>query len=133
MRPGKRCGLPDAVRGRMLDDAEQLETGQSAKVEDPFRLVKRQLAYDKLRYRRLKMNTVQRKSLIALSNRCMARCRLLHGSTRPFVGAVLWILRTGSSCIVLLDRHFERDGLFATNTPACDEYFYREMRNEDID
>lgn len=79
MRPGKRRGLPDTAWGRMLDEAERLKASVRAKVEHPFRVVKRQFGYVKVRYRGLKKNTAQLTTLFALSNLWMARGRLLQG------------------------------------------------------
>lgn len=50
-----------------------------AKVEHPFRVIKRQLGYLKVRYRGLAKNTVQLEVLSALSNLFQARKRLLPG------------------------------------------------------
>lgn len=48
-----------------------------AKVEHPFRVVKRQFGYAKVRYRGLAKNTAQVLTLFALSNLWMARRDLL--------------------------------------------------------
>lgn len=48
-----------------------------AKVEHPFRVVKRQFGYLKVRYCGLLKNTAQLMTLFALSNLWMARHRLL--------------------------------------------------------
>lgn len=48
-----------------------------AKVEHPFRVIKRQFGYTKVRYRGLKKNTAQQATLFALSNLWMMRKRLL--------------------------------------------------------
>ena len=48
-----------------------------AKVEHPFRVIKRQFGYTKVRYRGLKKNTLQLKTLFALSNLWMVRHQLL--------------------------------------------------------
>ena len=50
--------------------------GIRAKVEHPFRVIKRQFGYTKVRYRRLKKNTLQPKTLFALSNLWMVRHQL---------------------------------------------------------
>lgn len=81
MRPGKRRALPDTVWGRMLNEAERLKASIRAKVEHPFRVVKRQFGHVKVRYRGLKKNTAQLVTLFALSNLWMARRHLLQGST----------------------------------------------------
>ena len=49
-----------------------------AKVEHPFRVIKRQFGYTKVRFRGLAKNTAQLATLFALSNLWMARCYLLN-------------------------------------------------------
>ncbi|WP_180126716.1 IS5 family transposase [Rhodoferax sp. BLA1] len=74
MRPGKRKVLKQAgPLGEVLDKAEKLKAGIRAKVEHPFRVIKRQFGYIKTRYRRLKKNAAQIATLFALSNLWMAR------------------------------------------------------------
>ena len=46
-------------------------------MEHPFRVIKRQFGYTKVRYRGLKKNTLQLKTLFALSNLWMVRHQLL--------------------------------------------------------
>jgi IS5 family transposase len=48
-----------------------------AKVEHPFRVIKRQFGYVKVRFRGLAKNTAQLVTLFALSNLWMARRHLL--------------------------------------------------------
>ena len=48
-----------------------------AKVEHPFRVLKRQFGYTKVRYRGLAKNTAQIVTLFALGNLWMARRRLM--------------------------------------------------------
>jgi IS5 family transposase len=48
-----------------------------AKVEHPFRVIKRQFGFTKVRYRGLKKNTAQIVTLFALSNLWMARRQLM--------------------------------------------------------
>ena len=80
MRPGKRKQL-DLTRGwaRMLEEAEYLKASVRAKVEHPFRVIKRQFGFVKVRYCGLKKNTAQVVTLFALSNLWMARRKLLAG------------------------------------------------------
>ncbi|MEA9776631.1 transposase, partial [Xanthomonas campestris] len=52
-----------------------------AKVEHPFRVIKRQFGYTKVRYRGLAKNTAQVLTLFALSNLWMKRKQLM-----PVVG-----------------------------------------------
>lgn len=56
---------------------EYLKAAVRAKVEHPFRVIKRQFGYTKVRYRGLAKNTGQVLTLFALSNLWMARRRLV--------------------------------------------------------
>jgi len=49
-----------------------------AKVEHPFRVLKQQFGFTKVRYRGLAKNTAQIVTLFALSNLWMARRRLME-------------------------------------------------------
>ena len=79
MRPGKRRELDKANKpiDALVDKIEKLKAGIRAKVEHPFRVVKRQFGYVKVRYRGLKKNTLQLKTLFALSNLWMSRHPLM--------------------------------------------------------
>ena len=79
MRPGKRRELDKANNpiDAVLDKIEKLKAGIRTKVEHPFRVVKRQFGFVKVRYRGLKKNTLQLKTLFALSNLWMARHSLM--------------------------------------------------------
>jgi len=78
MRPGKRKVLkPTGQMGEFLNKAEKLKAGIRAKVEHPFRVIKRQFGYMKTRYRGLKKNAAQIATLFALSNLWMARHDLM--------------------------------------------------------
>jgi IS5 family transposase len=78
MRPGKRKSLDKSHDADvMLDKAEKLKAGVRAKVEHPFRVIKRQFGYLKVRYRGLKKNTQQLVVLFALSNLWMVRGKLM--------------------------------------------------------
>jgi len=78
MRPGKRKALKQAGKvGEILDKAEKFKAGIRAKVEHPFRVIKRQFGYMKTRYRRFKKNAAQIATLFALSNLWMARHDLM--------------------------------------------------------
>ncbi len=78
MRPGQRRAL-DLTRAvdRLLDKVEQLKASARAKVEHPFRVVKQQFGYAKVRYRGLAKNTARLTMLFALSNLWMVRRQLL--------------------------------------------------------
>jgi transposase, IS5 family len=78
MRPGKRRKLnlfiePDFVAERV----EKMKASIRAKVEHPFRVIKRQFGFTKVRYRGLAKNTAQIVTLFALSNLWMARRHLI--------------------------------------------------------
>ena len=78
MRPGKRRALnKDNAAHALIDKAEKLKAGIRAKVEHPFRVIKRQFGYVKGRYRGLKKNTAQLVTLYALSNLWMVRGKLM--------------------------------------------------------
>lgn len=78
MRPGKRRLLdktePKAVLAERL---EHVKARIRAKVEHPFRVIKRQFGHIKVRYRGLAKNTAQLHTLFALSNLWMMRKRLI--------------------------------------------------------
>ena len=78
MRPGKRKQQKHMPWGDLLDKAEQLKASVRAKVEHPFRLVKQQFGYAKVRYRGLAKNTARLTMLFALGNLWMARRALLQ-------------------------------------------------------
>ncbi len=78
MRPGKRRVLDKATpMGRVLDELEHVKARIRAKVEHPFRVIKRQFGFTKVRYRGLKKNTAQITTLFALANLWMARRELM--------------------------------------------------------
>ena len=81
MRPGKRKALDKENNplDALIDLLEKTKAGIRAKVEHPFRVIKRQFGYAKVRYRGLKKNTLQIKTLFALSNLWMARHKLMGG------------------------------------------------------
>lgn len=79
MRPGKRKVLDkDTRQGQLLDQLETLKARIRARVEHPFRVIKRQFGHQKVRYRGLAKNTAQVLTLFALANLWMARKALLR-------------------------------------------------------
>ena len=81
MRPGKRRALDKLdPADALIDKVERLKASIRAKVEHPFRVIKRQFGFIKVRYRGLKKNTAQLTTLFALSNLWMSR-RKLMGAT----------------------------------------------------
>jgi IS5 family transposase len=78
MRPGKRRALDkENEADALIDQAEKLKASVRAKVEHPFRVIKRQFGFVKVRYRGLKKNTAQLFTLFALSNLWMVRRKLM--------------------------------------------------------
>ena len=76
MRPGKRETLDLETRsGKLLDELETVKARIRSKVEHPFRVIKRQFGFVKVRYRGLKKNNAQLMMLFALSNLWMVRRR----------------------------------------------------------
>ncbi len=69
---GKRSALYQAIR-----KIEKAKAQIRAKVEHPFRVIKRQFGYTKVRFRGLAKNAAQMMTLFALSNLWMARRHLL--------------------------------------------------------
>lgn len=79
MRPGKRRALDkQSPLGATLDRIEQLKASIRAKVEHPFRVIKRQFGHTKVRYRGLAKNTAQLFTLFMLSNLWMVRKRFVQ-------------------------------------------------------
>jgi IS5 family transposase len=80
MRPGKRRKLNPFIEPQFIaEQAEKLKASVRAKVEHPFRVLKRQFGLTKVRYRGLAKNTAQIVTLFALSNLWMARRSLMGG------------------------------------------------------
>jgi len=77
MRPGKRRALPDTPEGRVDDLIETAKAHFRAKVEHPFRVIKRQFGFQKTRLRGMLKNRCKVKVLAALSNLYMVRHELL--------------------------------------------------------
>ena len=79
MRPGKRKALDRSTpMGAVMDKLEHVKASIRAKVEHPFRVIKRQFGHVKVRYRGLAKNTAQLHTLFALSNLWMVRRTLLR-------------------------------------------------------
>lgn len=76
MSPGKRRQLDKADPRQAIEDKlERVKASIRAKVEHPFRVIKRQFGHVKVRYRGLAKNTAQLHTLFALSNLWMVRRR----------------------------------------------------------
>ena len=72
---GKNSALYKAYRG-----IEKAKAQTRSKVEHPFRVIKRQFGYTKVRFRGLAKNAAQMMTLFALSNLWMARRYLLEST-----------------------------------------------------
>ena len=78
MRPGKRRQLNPFIEPQFVAErVEKMKASIRAKVEHPFRVIKRQFGYTKVRYRGLAKNTAQIVTLFALSNLWMVRRQLM--------------------------------------------------------
>ena len=77
IRPGQRRALPHTKLGRLLNALERVKAQMRAKVEHPFRVIKRQFSYQKTRYRGLAKNHSQIVTLFALANVYQARRQLM--------------------------------------------------------
>jgi hypothetical protein len=78
MRPGKRHALPDTTEGRVDDLIETAKAHFRAKVEHPFRVIKRQLGFQKTRLRGMLKNRCKVKVLSALFSTCSWRDMSCH-------------------------------------------------------
>ena len=77
-RPSSRKPFENTGKiGQIIDKIEHLKASVRAKVEHPFRVIKRQFGHVKVRYRGLAKNTAQLHTLFALANLWMARGTLL--------------------------------------------------------
>ncbi|TAG44212.1 MAG: IS5 family transposase [Betaproteobacteria bacterium] len=77
MRPGKRKAQKHTPWGALSEQAEKLKASVRAKVEHPFRVIKCQFGFTKVRYKGLAKNTAQLVTLFALTNLWMARKTLM--------------------------------------------------------
>ena len=71
-RQTKKLNLKDPLDA-IYDQIERLKAGTRAKVEHPFRILKRQFGYVKTRYRGVAKSTAQITTLFALGNLWMVR------------------------------------------------------------
>ncbi len=76
-KPSKIRAIRSRRRRELVQQWELVAARLRAKVEHPFRVIKRQFGYTKVRYRGLAKNTAQVVTLFALSNLWMVRRRLL--------------------------------------------------------
>jgi transposase, IS5 family len=79
MKPGKRKVLDkNTPLGAITEQIEKMKASIRAKVEHPFRVIKRQFGFTKVRYRGLKKNTAQLTTLFALANLWLVRGKLMR-------------------------------------------------------
>ena len=64
----KKLDKENKLSDALTDQVEKIKASIRAKVEQPFLVIKRQFGFAKVRYRGLKKNTLQLKTLFALSN-----------------------------------------------------------------
>lgn len=77
MKPSKRRALSNSKKDRLIADIEHLKARIRASVEHPFRVLKRQFGFTKVRYRGLEKNHHALNTLMALTNLYLARRELM--------------------------------------------------------
>ena len=84
-RPSDIAKLPAGRARALVQKTEHRKASVRAKVEHPFRVIKRQFGLVKVRFRGLAKNTAHVVTLFALSNLWMARKQLMAsaGAVRP--------------------------------------------------
>ncbi|MFN9943268.1 MAG: transposase, partial [bacterium] len=83
-RPSDIAKLPDGRRKAVAKKHEHRKASVRAKVEHPFRVIKRQFGLLKVRFRGLAKNTAHVVTLFALSTLWMARRQLMAmAAVRP--------------------------------------------------
>lgn len=104
LRPGQSARLDKTVMsGKLLDQLEHTKARIRAKVEHPFRLLKRQFGHVTVRYRGLINNTVQLHTLFAPTRRIAVAARL-QNYFAPLTGAsVKFSTASGESCTGITD------------------------------
>jgi transposase, IS5 family len=84
-RPSDIAKMPEGRAKTRVHEREHRKASMRAKVEHPFRVIKRQFGLLKVRFRGLQKNTAHLLTLFALSNLWMARRQLMTmmGAVRP--------------------------------------------------
>lgn len=84
-RPSRIKAMPDGRQKRAIEQVEYRKASIRARVEHPFRVIKRQFGYVKVRCKGLARNTGQVLTLFVLANRWLVRTKLLAmtGGLRP--------------------------------------------------
>lgn len=84
MMPSKRRMLNPFLYPDMVTEcAEKMKAGIQAKVEQPFRVLRRQFEYTKARYRGLAKNTARIVTLFAVSNPVDSSSKISERPQRP--------------------------------------------------
>ena len=76
-RPSDIAKLPDGRAKERIQKQEHRKASVRAKVEHPFRVIKRQFGLTKVRFKGLAKNTAHVVTLFALSNLWMVRKKLM--------------------------------------------------------
>ena len=84
-RPSDIARMPEGKAKERVQEREHRKASIRAKVEHPFRVIKRQFGLVKVRFKGLQKNTAHLLTLFALSNLWMARRQLMTmmGAVRP--------------------------------------------------
>jgi IS5 family transposase len=82
LRPGKRRALGNSELDQLTEHIEQSKASMRAIVEHPFRVIKRQFGFTKVRYRGLSKNDNALHTMFALCNLYMKRRALAIASDR---------------------------------------------------
>src|SRR5574340_1108971 len=77
LKPNRIKAMKDGREKRAIEQHEHQKASIRAKVEHPFRVIKRQFGLMKVRFRGLQKNTAHLLTLFALSNLWMARRKLM--------------------------------------------------------
>lgn len=87
MRPGKRKALDkNRASQRFIEELEKLKASIRAKAEHPFRVIKQQFGFTKVRFRGMAKNTARLHMLFAMSNLWMVRKAILQRGTASSMG-----------------------------------------------
>jgi IS5 family transposase len=87
MRPGKRKALDKSrASQRLIDELEKLKASVRAKAEHPFRVIKLQFGFAKVRFKGLVKNMARLQMLFAMSNLWMSRKLILQRTQVPSMG-----------------------------------------------
>jgi hypothetical protein len=110
-RPSDIAKLPEGRAKARVQKEEHRKASVRAKVEHPFRVIKRQFGLVKVRFRGLAKNTAHVVTLFALSNLWMARKQLMAmtGVVRLMVLVDVLFAGTGSAVVDVIDTVFVID------------------------